>query len=92
MIYYIINKLENLNNTLKITPIGYVTNIDICILINKDYDDTLGKWFSDNLDELENGNINISSFFNSVPYVYNAKEETNYIKEGLNEINDLTTI
>ena len=92
MEYYIVSKLENVNNVLNFTQIGYVTNIDICKLINKKYDDTLGKWFSDNLDDLESGNITISAFFNTIPYVHNAKETTNYIKENLIEITNINDL
>jgi len=93
MEYCIVNKIENINNVLTFTAIGYITNIDDCNIINENYDSTLGQWFIDNLAELENETITISDFFNITPHVYNAKETTNYIKENsLDEITDITTL
>lgn len=82
----IINKIElEEDNNLLYTEIGYVIDQDIIDDINIQYDETLGMFLARNLTNLEKGNVDINSFFNDIPFVYEARTL-------INDIGDLNLI
>ena len=84
MTYYIISKIElEGEENLKYTDVGYAENIDIVNIINEDYDSTLGAFIGENRTKLQLGEVKISSFFDTTPYVNEARTEVNSV-EGLN--------
>ena len=88
--YTIINKIElEGNGNLLYTEVAYTTNEEVIIDINVDFDETLGKFMAENRTNLENENITIGTFFDSIPFVYSARTEVNTLEGiGLNEISN----
>lgn len=83
--YTIIHKIDYVNGAIRYTPDGYTTSKTDCDRINQEYDETFGKWMSDNEKALTAGNTNISEFFETTPAVYVARTTTTDVK-GLTEI------
>ena len=94
IMYAIISKieLEGANN-LKYSDYGYTTNQTTVNQINEDYDSTLGAFLGENRTKLELGQVSISTFFDGVSFVYEARTEVTTI-EGLNlpEINNVNEL
>lgn len=91
--YNIVNKIEYINNEVTFTPIGYVTSeIDINT-INTNYENNLGDWIKNNINELNNGNKTIEEYFNSNPICYSAYQQTTNV-DGMNLslINDINNL
>lgn len=75
----IIHKIEFINGGVVYTPVGYTSDmINVCDVLNADYDSSLGSWIETNKPDLESGVLNISVFFDTTPVVYIAKTEVNY--------------
>lgn len=89
MEYCIIEKLEFVDEKVKVTAIGYSTNHTDCDTINSNHDNTLGAWVNANYSDLESGTKTISEFFATTPIVHTAKTTRNYIG-GLTEITDIS--
>ena len=84
MTYYVISKIElEGEENLKYTDVGYAENIDIVNEINEDYDSTLGAFIGENRTKLQLGEVKISLFFDTTPYVNEARTEVSSV-EGLN--------
>jgi|TARA_R110000787_G_scaffold48317_2_gene116613 hypothetical protein len=86
--YTIIQKIE-LEDTanIKYTDAGYTTIEQVVCDINKDYDSTLGAFLGLHRTELENGSVLIDVFFNTTPFVYEARYVVDTIEGlGLTEI------
>jgi hypothetical protein len=74
--YIVISKIElsEIQGELKFSDYGYTTDTSLQEEINILYDDSLGSYIEQNKEGLENGTINISSFFsNSVDHVFEAR-------------------
>ena len=86
--YTIIQKIElESTSNFKYTDYGYSTIEQIICDINKDYDSTLGSFLGLHRTELENGSILIDDFFNSTPFIYEARYIVDTIEGlGLTEI------
>tara|TARA_R110001592_G_scaffold208297_1_gene459333 strand:- start:121 stop:402 length:282 start_codon:yes stop_codon:yes gene_type:complete len=85
-------ELEGVDN-LKYSDVGYTTNTSVINEINEQYDATLGAFLGQNRTKLEIGEVSISSFFNGVSYVNEARAQVEDV-EGLellevNNINEL---
>lgn len=90
MEYCILNEIKLVNGNVNFTPLGYLTNMDNCALINGNYESTYGSWIDNNRADLESGAINISVFFDTTPAVYEANQVTTSVEGmGLNEITDI---
>ena len=91
MNYCIISKVHIVDGVVVYTPVGYTINHSDCDIINNNYDSTLGVWVDNNKVELENGTKNISEFFDTTPYVHDARHQTTSIDGmGLHEITNIT--
>lgn len=85
MKYWIISKIELIEGTenLQFTEVGYTEDENVAIEINEDYDSTLGKFSGENRTKLEIGQVLISSFFATTPYVNEART----IVENVDDLN-----
>tara|TARA_R110001592_G_scaffold144715_5_gene368047 strand:- start:304 stop:585 length:282 start_codon:yes stop_codon:yes gene_type:complete len=85
--YYIISKIE-LEGTenLKYSDYGTTTDIEIVNQINEDYDSTLGAFLGENRTKIELGLVSVSTFFESTPFVYEARTQVDNV-EGLGVLN-----
>ena len=91
MEYYILNKIELVDGNVNFTTLGYLTNMEDCALINSKYESTYGSWIESNRSGLEDGTINISTFFDTTPAVYETYQHTTSIEGmGLSEITNIT--
>jgi hypothetical protein len=61
--YYLIEKKEVINNEVLNTPIGYSTSSDEVQLLNKGKYMDFINWINSNLTYLQNGTIDINSYF-----------------------------
>lgn len=91
----IITKIElETTKTLKHTGTAYTTDENIVNQINEIYDKGVGVFLAENRTGLENGVIDISSFFTEgLTYVYEARMSVDTI-EGLDlvEITDINNL
>ena len=92
--YFIISKIElEGTDSLKYSDYGTTTDESIVTQINEDYDATLGKFLAENRTKLNIGEISVSTFFESTPFVYEARTEVETIVGldllQINELNDL---
>lgn len=84
MEYYIISKIElGENNDLKYSDIGETSDVNVANEINEQYDSTLGKFLGENRTKLELGIVNISTFFESITSVNEARTIVENV-DGLN--------
>lgn len=91
MEYCILNEIKLVDGNVNFTPLGYLTNMEDCALINGNYESTYGSWIDNNRADLESGAINISAFFDTTPAVYETYQHTTSIEGmGLSEITDIT--
>jgi|TARA_R110000824_G_scaffold335541_1_gene522095 hypothetical protein len=86
--YTIIQKIElESSSNLKHDNYGYCTIEQVICDINKDYDSTLGSFLGLHRTELENGSVLIDDFFNTTPFIYEARYIVDTIDGlGLTEI------
>lgn len=85
-------ELEGTDN-LKYTDVGYTDDQTIINQINEDYDATLGKFLGENRTKLEIGEVSVSTFFQTTPYVNEARAEEEDISDlGLSEITDINQL
>jgi|TARA_R110000744_G_scaffold179347_2_gene298352 hypothetical protein len=74
MKYYIITKIElSAEETCTFTDIGVTEDINIANQINESYDETLGKFIGEFKTKIELGIVKISSFFQTVSSVNEAR-------------------
>ena len=80
--YTIISKIE-LEGTENLSYSDYGTTTDQNIInqINEDYDSTLGEFLGANRTKLEIGQVSISTFFETTPFVYEARTEVDNVDE-----------
>jgi len=84
MKYYIISKIElEGTDNLKYTDVGYTEDINIANEVNEQFDSTLGKFLGENRTKLEIGEVSISTFFNGIDSVNEARTEVENV-ENLN--------
>ena len=84
MEYYIISKIElGENDDLKYSDIGETSDVNVVNEINEQYDSTLGKFLGENRTKLELGIVNISTFFESITSVNEART----IVENVDDLN-----
>jgi hypothetical protein len=85
MQYWIISKIELIEGTenLQFTEVGYTEDESVATEINEDYDSTFGKFSGENRTKLEIGQVLISSFFATTPYVNEART----IVDNVDELN-----
>lgn len=84
MKYYIISKIElEGTDNLKYTDVGYAEDINIANEVNEQFDSTLGKFLGENRTKLEIGEVSISTFFNGIDSVNEARTEVENV-ENLN--------
>ena len=82
MKYYIISKIELEDaNSLKYTDVGYTEDINITNERNEQFDSTLGKFLGENRTKLEIGEVSISTFFNDIDSVNEARTEVENVEE-----------
>tara|TARA_B000000475_G_C15671010_1_gene314003 strand:+ start:134 stop:412 length:279 start_codon:yes stop_codon:yes gene_type:complete len=88
MEYYIIDKIEYINDVVTYTPIGYTTSLDNSNFIHDNHEVIFLDWIKQNKEKLESGDLSVSVFFDNIPFIYTSSQQTNSI-EGmeLNEIN-----
>lgn len=79
----IITKIEiGDSEGLSFTDVGHTVDTNLVSEINQGYDSTLGAFIESNRNDLELGNITIDSFFNTNPFVYEARTNVDTV-EGL---------
>lgn len=85
--YRIISKIE-LEGTDNLTYSDYGTTTDqeIANEINENYDLTFGAFLGENRTKIELGIVRVSTFFESTPFVYEARTEVDNIN-GLTLLN-----
>tara|TARA_R100000908_G_C3726077_1_gene127085 strand:+ start:499 stop:783 length:285 start_codon:yes stop_codon:yes gene_type:complete len=82
MKYYIISKIElEGTDSLKYTDVGYTEDVNITNEINEQYDITLGVFLGENRTRLELGEVSISTFFNDIDSVNEARTEVENVEE-----------
>ena len=80
--YYIISKIElEGTDNLNYSDYGTTTDPEIANQINEDYDSTLGEFLGANRTKLEIGIISVSAFFETTPFVYEARTEVDNIDD-----------
>ena len=85
-------ELEGTDN-LKYTDIGHTKDVAIINQINGDYDATLGKFLGENRTKLELGEVSISTFFNGIDSVNEARTQVEIVEElSLTEITDISQL
>ncbi len=85
-------ELEGTDN-LKYTDIGHTQDVAIINQINEDYDATLGKFLGENRTKLELGEVSISTFFNGIDSVNEARTQVEIVEElSLTEITDISQL
>ena len=92
--YFIISKIElEGTDNLKYSDYATTTDQDVVNQINEDYDSTLGEFLGANRTKLELGQISVSTFFETTPFVYEARTEVDNIDElgllAITNINEL---
>lgn len=90
----IVEKLElGENGEQQSTPVGYTENIHLINEINEQYDASLGAFIGGNRTKLENGVVSLSTFFDTLAYVHEARISTESV-EGLDleEITDINSL
>lgn len=89
----IISKIELEGEALKYSDVYYTTDSSIVDDVNEQYDITLGVFLGENRTKLENGEILISTFFESTPFVYEARTQVDTISGlGLTKITDINDL
>mgnify|MGYP003645216141 FL=1 len=89
----IISKIELEGEALKYNDVYYTTDSTIVDDVNEQYDITLGVFLGENRTKLENGEILISTFFESTPFVYEARTQVDTISGlGLTKITDINDL
>jgi|TARA_R110000803_G_C11886519_1_gene310421 hypothetical protein len=85
-------ELEGTDN-LKYSDVGFTTDVSVINEINEGFDVTLGAFLGENRTKLEIGEVSISTFFNGVAYVNEARTEVTDVS-GLNltEITDINQL
>lgn len=92
MNYYIITKIESLNGVTTYTPIGYVESEEDATSINQAHE-SFQNWVRDNQNDLKEGIITSSSYFDSNPPSYSANWVTTDIEGmGLDLITDIQNL
>ena len=85
-------ELEGTDN-LKYTDIGYTTDVNVANEINEDYDSTLGKFLGENRTKLALGLVSVSTFFNGVDSVNEARIEVETVDGlGISEITNVNQL
>jgi len=80
--YTIISKIElEGTDNLNYSDYGTTTDQNIINQINEDYDSTLGEFLGANRTKLEIGQVSISTFFETTPFVYEARTEVDNVDE-----------
>mgnify|MGYP003636019600 FL=1 len=80
--YTIISKIElEGTDNLNYSDYGTTTDQDIINQINEDYDSTLGEFLGANRTKLEIGQVSVSTFFETTPFVYEARTEVDNVDE-----------
>jgi hypothetical protein len=90
----IISKIE-LEGTddLKYTDVGYTTDILVANEINEAYDSSLGKFLGENRTKLQLGEVSVSTFFNGVSYVNEARTEVETVDGlGISEVTNVNQL
>ena len=72
--------MEGTDN-LNYSDYGTTTDQNIINQINEDYDSTLGEFLGANRTKLEIGQVSISTFFETTPFVYEARTEVDNVDE-----------
>ena len=89
----IIEKIElDSNNQIINIPIGYTYDIELINKINNSYDLTLGKFSKENKTDLENGEVLISKFFDTIDHTFEARLQTDSDSKELTEITNINQI
>ena len=87
----IIQKIDlNENGEQQAIDIGYTQNIHLINEINEQYDASLGVFVGGNMTKLENGIVFMSTFFETIKYVHQARTSIESI-EGMN-LKEITSI
>lgn len=68
-------------DSLKYTDVGYTEDVNITNEINEQYDITLGVFLGENRTRLELGEVSISTFFNDIDSVNEARTEVENVEE-----------
>lgn len=85
--YTIISKIElEGTDNLSYSDYGTTTDQEIVNQINEDFDSTFGAFLGENRTKIELGIVSVSTFFESTPFVYEARTEVDNI-EGLTLLN-----
>jgi len=85
-------ELEGTDN-LKYTDIGQTEDDAIVNQINEDYDSTLGKFLGENRTKLEIGEVSISTFFNGIDSVNEARTQVEIVEDiSLTKITDISQL
>jgi hypothetical protein len=92
MKYYIIDKLELIDGVLVHTSVGYLTSqeaVDAAPEVTTHFED----WVNNNKADLENGNITLSSHFDTHGKSYVCNTTTTSVNDmGLSEITDTSIL
>jgi len=92
--YFVISKIElEGTDNLNYSDYGTTTDQDIVNQINEDYDSTLGEFLGANRTKLELGEVSVSTFFETTPFVYEARTEVDNVDEmGLLSITNINEL
>ena len=92
--YFIISKIElEGTDNLKYSDYGTTTDQNVVNQINEDYDSKLGAFLAENRTKIELGEISVSTFFETTPFVYEARTEVENVDGlGLIEITDVNQL
>jgi hypothetical protein len=89
----IVSKIELEGDSLKYTDV-YFTNDPLLVDdVNKQYDITLGAYLAENRTKIENGEVLVSTFFDTTPFVHEARTEVDTVDGlGITEITDINDL
>jgi hypothetical protein len=92
--YFIISKIElEGTDNLKHSDYGTTTDQNVANQINENYDATFGAFLGENRTKIELGEVSVSTFFATTPFVYEARTEVDNVDDfGLVEINDINEL
>ena len=92
MKYYIISKIEFIDEAVKHTPIGYTNSAEDAENITETSTKLFTDWIADNIDGLSDCTTCPSAFFNTTPVCYEIGWISNNVDGGEFEITEVDTL
>ena len=89
----IIEKIQlDINNEISYKAIGYTVNNFLINQINDYYNSTLGAFVLENKTKLNEEELKIANFFETIDYVFEAKQQTDSDLNNLSEITNFNQL